>query len=175
MALDEHHRGGKPFPPAVSTAVALERLRVAHRRSREKHAQYRALAAAFFEMPLDDVRKWVRPRHFEVALMHLGGYDMQTIARACGYKDRVRIELILKRPEIARYIALIREAQEARVIAGEFGVRAAAKAAAPRAMKRIVDDGQEAPKAADRHANNKTVLQVAGELVDRHEHHHVSS
>ena len=40
-------------------------------------------------------------------------------------------------------------------------------------MKRIVDDGQEAPKAADRHANNKTVLQVAGELVDRHEHHHV--
>src|SRR5438132_715793 len=119
-------------------------------RAKGLRSNLRAVGAKRGVSPLAE--RGVKPRQFEVALMHLGGYDTGTIARACGYKDRVRIELILKRPEIARYIALIREAQEARVIAGEFGVRAAAKAAAPRAMKRIVDDGQEAPKAADRHA-----------------------
>ena len=59
------------------------------------------------------------------------------------------------------------------MIAGNFGVRAQAKAAAPRVMRTMTELAAKAPRDTDKIKAGQTVLQVAGEMVQQHEHHHV--
>jgi hypothetical protein len=163
------HSGRTLSPEGV--ARNLEQLRRGHRRWRERQ---RALPAAVAELKdLAQLRGALRNRHFEVALYDLGGFSLRQIAEAMGYADHKAVQRVLRRPDVTALIQRVREAQLERVIAGDFGVRAQAKASAPKVMKQIAALGEGAAvKDADKIAAGKVVLQVAGELVDQRVTHH---
>lgn len=132
---------------------------------------------------LAQIRAKVSRRHFEIAMWHLGGYDNETIRQVIGYSDRCLIMRILRRPEVAKMIDLVRAAQLERVIKGEFGVRAQAKAAAPTIMKRVIEKagGREdgagnavgmARKDADALRAADLALTISGDKVEQHAHVH---
>jgi hypothetical protein len=74
-----------------------------------------------------------------VALLHLGGYDLPQIARALGYANHTGAQKAMKHPAVQRVIQLVREAQVERVLRGEYGVAATAKAAAPEIMAHVTE------------------------------------
>jgi hypothetical protein len=103
----------------------------------------------------------------------LSGFEAPEIARMLGYSVADVVRRILRRPEVAALLERVRAAQLERVIAGNFGVRAQAKAAAPGVMKTMTELAAKAPRDGDKIKAGQTVLQVAGEMVQQHEHHHV--
>jgi hypothetical protein len=177
---ETERRPGRGFHPGSlspeEVARSLERLRWGHRRWQERR---RALPEVVSDLKdLAQLRGRVRARHFEVVLCHLGGLSLRETAAAVGYRDHKAVQRILRRPEIAKMIDLIRAAQLERVIAGDFGVRAQAKAAAPKVMERMIHVGQGGGdvKNADAINAGRVVLTVAGELVEKktiHAHVHM--
>jgi hypothetical protein len=153
---------------------------------RERKRRIAALAhdpQAMNAVPFEQIREYLSRRQFEVALFHLGQYRLPEIARLLGYASGKHVHAVLKTPAVARFIELVEAAQLERVIAGEFGVRAQAKAAAPRVLRRVIAkaggnvgaDGVpvgEAERDADQIRAADLVLQVAGEKEQRQEHLH---
>jgi hypothetical protein len=72
-------------------------------------------------------------------MLHLGGYDAEAIARCIGYGDGKRVFKVLKHPACKRIIELVRCEQLERVMRGEYGVAAQAKAAAPAVMEHVTE------------------------------------
>lgn len=173
-----HHNA--PSPEQI--AERLEKMRAGNAawRARKKH-----LAQAVVDLATADVGTLIRGiknRHWEVAMWHLAGFPDEVVATALGYANRGNVMAVRRRPEVARLIALVREAQVKRVIEGEFGVRAQAKAAGPKIMRRVIEKaggieeaGQPvrmAARDADQLRAADLVLTVAGEKVERHAHLH---
>jgi len=138
---------------------------------------------ALAKMPLADVQALLTKREFQVCLLYLGGYAMPEIALKTGYSGRKSVYDLLQRAPVKRFIALVQAAQLERVIAGEFGVRAQAKAAAPRVLKRVIrkaggewdatgEPVGESEKDADAIRAADLVLTVAGEKEQPQEHLH---
>src|SRR5262249_9614852 len=82
-------------------------------------------------------RRTAPNRLWSVALLYLGGYDMAATARALGYAHIQSVAKALKHPAVVRIIALVRDAQLERVMRGDYGVIATAKAAAPAVMEHV--------------------------------------
>lgn len=169
---------------AEQTATRLQNLA----RGRLKGKQKEDLAALAIEvtgMDLDALRKSVSARAWAVATLHCGGYNNTQIAAAIGYASHDVVNRTLKeRPDVKRIIDLIRQAQVEKILNGEFGVQAQAKAAAPKVMKRIIEkaggieDANGDPRGmahrdADAIRAGETALRVAGELVEKRENVHV--
>ena len=148
-------------------AGRLERLRLATKAARERRAQARAQVRQEFGLDASLSARW-----WEVILLHLSGFQPPEIARMLGYSVPDVVRRILRRPEVAGLLEKVRTAQLERIIAGDFGVRAQAKAAAPKAMEKIAQLATDATKDADKIKAGQTVLQVAGEMMQRHEHQH---
>jgi hypothetical protein len=156
---------------------------------RERKRRIAALAhdpVAMNAVPLDQIRQYLSRRQYEVAILHLGQYRLPEIARLLGYASGKHVHTVLKTPAVARFIDLVEAAQLERVIAGEFGVRAQARAAAPRVLKRVIEKaggdldaaGQPRGMAArdgDALRAADLVLTVAGEKTQAtgHLHKHV--
>lgn len=166
-----HHHPMEFTPEEV--AKRTERLRAGHRRWSERMKAIKRGELVDGLSPAKTRARRVSNRHWEVLMAHLSGMGDPDIARMLGYSQPNVIGVILRRPEIAAYIQEVRQAQLDRIIRGEFGVRAQAKAAAPKAMGRIIEESDKAPKSADRIKAARTTLEVAGELVQTHAHHHV--
>ena len=181
-----HNRRRVPVPDAMTVARNFDALTRGAATYRERKRRIAALAhdpVAMNSVPLDQIRQYLSRRQYEVAVLHLGQYRLPEIARSLGYASGKHVHAVLKTPAVARFIDLVEAAQLERVIAGEFGVRAQAKAAAPRVLRRVIAkaggdvgaDGKpvgEAAKDADAIRAADLVLTVAGEKEQRQEYLH---
>jgi hypothetical protein len=126
-----------------SPAVVAERLahmRVAARASvEERKAEQRRWLESLSGMPLEELRRSTPARLWSVAMLQLGGYDQVAIARAIGYTNVSAAAKALKHPAVQRIVELVRDAQLERVMRGEYGVAAVAKAAAPAVMEHVAE------------------------------------
>jgi len=132
-----------------------------------------------------ELRTKVKARYFEIAMMHLAGYTNAQIKASFGYKDKKAIGLILKKPEVASLVEKVRVAQVQALVKGEYGVRAAAQAAAPQVMEQVirraggvVDPETKTPRGvaardSDQLRAAKMVLDVSGHSDVTHRHTHL--
>jgi DNA-binding CsgD family transcriptional regulator len=156
-------------------AHRLEKLRHGNA---DWHARARAKKAKVIIGDLLDPKvlcTQVSRRHLEVAFLFLGGMTLADIATCMGYAPKTgrgHVSQIMHRPEMVALVARVREAQLERIISGEYGVRAQAKAAAPKAMKKAIDLVEDAAKDGDKLRAVDTVLTVSGDKVERQEHLH---
>ena len=171
------------FRNAPSPAVVAERLAratVAAKVSRERRkAEQTAWLEGLSGMGLDELRISTPMRLWSVAMLHLGGYDAASIARCLGYSDQAKASKALKHPAVRRIIELVREAQLERVLRGEYGVSAQAKAAAPVVMEHVAElaggvkdkaTGERKGRArrdADALRGAELLLTVSGDKVER--------
>jgi len=127
--------------PGPSPEVLAERVAVLQAAAKRSHAERKAAARAWLEgcsaMTLEALRRSTPARLWSVAMLHLGGYDTAAIARALGYTTQHAAMKALKHPAVQRIVALVRDAQVERVLRGEYGVIAQAKAAAPAVMEHV--------------------------------------
>lgn len=126
-------------PPEVwAERVAL--MQAASKRSRaERKAKARAWLEACSGMSLEELRRSTPARLWSVGMLYLGGYDVASIARALGYTREASAKQALGHPAVKRLIELVRDAQVERVLRGEYGVAAQAKAAAPTVMEHLTE------------------------------------
>lgn len=127
-------------PPPAVVAERLAQMRIASRATREERkAEQRRWLESLSGLSLDELRISTPNRLWSVAMLHLGGYDASSIARAIGYGDQRAAQKALKHPAVLRIIELVRAAQLERVLSGEYGVQAQAKAAAPAVMEHVTE------------------------------------
>jgi hypothetical protein len=129
--------------PGAPPEVLAERVAAMQAASKRGRAARKAAAQAWLEacsgMSLDELRRSTPARLWSVAMLYLGGYAAESIAPAIGYTTRQAAVNALKHPAVQRIIALVRDAQLERVMRGEFGVAAQAKAAAPAVMEHLTE------------------------------------
>lgn len=165
------NRGKRKFPlTAEEAAKRLDKMRLGYRGWLERR---KALKDKKLLEPGEKLVGKISARWWEVLIMHCSGYDCRDIARIMGYSSHAVVEEILRKPRMASYIEEVRQAQLEKVLSGAFGVRAQAKAAAPKVMKQMIHNATAADRASDQVKAGQTVLQVAGELIQRSEVNHV--
>jgi hypothetical protein len=129
-----------PGPPPAVVAERLAAMAVARDGTRAaRAAKARAWLEAVSGMSLEELKRSTPRRLWSVALFHLGGYDVGEIARTIGYASKQSAAQALRHPAVQRLIALVRDAQLERVLRGEYGVAAQAKAAAPAVMEHVAE------------------------------------
>lgn len=176
------HRGAPPEVLAERAAA----MQAAFKRTREeRNRAAKAWLEACTTMSLEELRRSTRARLWSVAMLYLGGYNADAIARAIGYTTTQAARNALKHPAVVRIIALVRDAQLERVMRGEFGVAAAAKAAAPAVMEHMAElaGGRKDRTSGERHGRAKRdadairaadlVLTTSGDKVQRTAHMHL--
>jgi len=127
-------------PGAADAAERLRHARAVGAASRAARvAEQERWLASITDLSLDELRRTTPARFWTVAMLHLGGYDATAIARAVQYTSHAAALRALKHPAVVRIVALVRDAQLERVLRGEFGVMAAAKAAAPAVMEHVAE------------------------------------
>lgn len=136
--------GTKTYAPSgMSPAVVAERLAQLRVKARASLAERKAEQKRWLEslsgLSLDELRLTTPMRLWSVAMLHLGGYDTSSIARALGYSEHKNAAKALRHPAVQRIIELVRAAQLERVMSGEYGVQAQAKAAAPAVMEHVTE------------------------------------
>jgi hypothetical protein len=174
-----------PGPPPE---VVAERLAKMHARGPETRAERAAAHRTWLEatvgMDMETLRRTTPTRLWMVAMMHCGGADLGTIARAIGYANVAGAQRALKHPAVQRLIQLVRDAQVERVMRGEYGVTAQAQAAAPAVMEHVTElagaqkqaDGTRKGRAkrdADALRAAELTLTVSGHKVERQAHLHL--
>jgi len=172
-------------PPAVVAEHLAKMQRAAPAGRAAKAAADRAWLEALAGMGLDELVATTPRRHWLVAMCHLGGYDTATIARTVGYTHPAAAAKALKHPAVQRLIEVIRRAQVERVLTGEYGVAAQAKAAAPAVMEHVTElagakkdraTGERRGRAkrdADALRAAELTLTVSGHKVERTAHVHL--
>ncbi len=193
MAEARDHRTGPgtkahPGPPPAVVAERLAAMRKAAGASRAARlAEQRRWLESVSGLSLEELRRSTPMRYWTVAMLHLGGYDAVAIARAVGYTNQAAALRALKHPAVLRIVALVRDAQLERVMRGEYGVAATAKAAAPTVMEHMAElaGGQKDRSTGERKGRAKRdadairaadlVLTTSGDKVTRtaHLHFHV--
>jgi hypothetical protein len=169
--------------------VLVERIAAMQAAAKRTHAERKAAAQAWLEacasMSLDELRRSAPARLWSVAMLYLGGYNAEAIARAIGYTTREAAVKALRHPAVVRLVALVREAQVERVLRGEYGVAAQAKAAAPAVMEHVAElagarkdkaTGQRVGRAkrdADAIRAADLVLTTSGDKIARTAHLHL--
>jgi len=115
-------------------------MRIAAKASRAARvAEQRAWLESLSGLSLEALRRSTPARLWSVAMLHLGGYDASAIARALGYTNHAAAVRALRHPAVVRIVALVRDAQLERVMRGDYGVAATAKAAAPAVMEHVAE------------------------------------
>src|SRR5262245_21074522 len=176
------HKGAAPEVLAARVA----KMQAADKRTRaQRNAAARAWLEACTAMSLEDLRRSTSARLWSVAMLYLGGYNADAIARAIGYTTVRAARTALRHPAVQRIVALVRDAQLERVMRGEFGVAAQAKAAAPAVMEHLAElaggrkdraTGERVGRAkrdADAVRAAELVLTTSGDKVQRTAHLHL--
>jgi len=167
----------------LSPAIVAERLaraQVAAKASREERkAEQTRWLESLSGLSLDELRLSTPMRLWSVAMLHLGGYDHASIARCLGYSDQSKASKALKHPAVRRIVELVRQEQLERVMRGEYGVQATAKAAAPAVMEHVAElaggmkdraTGERKGRArrdSDALRASELLLTVSGDKVER--------
>jgi len=169
-----------PGPPAAIVAERLAKMHIAAKASREQRkAEQRHWLEGLSGMSLDALRRTTPNRLWAVAMLHLGGYDACSIARCIGYTNEAASLKALRHPAVRRIVELVRAEQVERVLRGEYGVAAQAKAAAPAVMEHVAElaggvkdraTGERKGRArrdADALRGAELLLTVSGDKVER--------
>ena len=115
-------------------------MQIAGRASQaERKAEQKRWLESLSGLSLDELRISTPNRLWAVAMLHLGGYDAASIARCIGYAAEKNARKALKHPAVLRIVELVRGEQLERVMRGEYGVQAQAKAAAPAVMEHVTE------------------------------------
>ena len=140
---DERTGSGVQRHPGPSVAVVVERLARMRRAAKLSRDEKRAEARRWLEsvpgMSLEELRRSASARQWTVAVLHLGGYDLRTIAGAVGWSNVSNAAKALQHPAVKRIVELIRAEQVDRILRGEYGVQATAKAAAPAVIEHVAE------------------------------------
>jgi hypothetical protein len=141
--MDERTGVGTKRHPGMAPEVMAERVAQMQAADKRTRAARNAAAKAWLEgctrMSLEELRRSTNARLWSVAMLYVGGYNAAAIARAIGYTTERAARHALKHPAVVRIIALVRDAQLERVMRGEYGVAATAKAAAPEVMAHVAE------------------------------------
>jgi hypothetical protein len=170
-----------PGPPPAVVAEHLAKMAQAAPAGRAaKAAADRAWLEGLAGMGLDELVKTVPRRQWLVAMCHLAGYDAAAIARVVRYTHAETAKRALRHPAVQRLVEVIRRAQVDRVVAGEYGVQAQAKAAAPAVMEHVTELAGGKPARAGRAKRDADALRAAeltltisGDKVERKAHLHL--
>jgi hypothetical protein len=127
-----------PTPAVIAERLAQMRVK-AHAGRAERKAEQKRWLESLSGLSLDELRISTPARLWSVAMLHLGGYDATSIARCIGYGDQRAAAKALRHPAVLRIIELVRNEQLERVMRGEYGVQAQAKAAAPAVMEHVAE------------------------------------
>src|SRR5262245_2134602 len=182
-AVRRERRAAVPSPAVL--AVRLENLQRGHRAWRQKQgAAKRALAELYRELPVEELWRTVKPKLASAVALYLAGYEYPAIAAAIGYSGRpsssTTVMKLLQRPEAKRLVEEIRQKQLERIIAGDYGVTATLRAAAPRIAAGVAalaggiagPDGRpegKGPQAADVIKAADLAFTIGGYKVQRRE------
>lgn len=104
-------------------------------RLKESVAELEALAGA----SLDGLRRKLPTRYWVLAMLSLMGKSVREIAAAVGYAGPAPVVTALRNPAVVRLVEEVRREQLERVLRGEYGVAAQAKAAAPAVMEHVAE------------------------------------
>jgi len=169
-----------PGPPAAIVAERLAKMHIASKASREERkAEQRAWLEGLSGMTLDELRRTAPTRLWSVAMLHLGGYDAASITRCIGYTNQAAGLRALRHPAVKRIVELVSAEQLERVMRGEYGVQATAKAAAPAVMEHVAElaggmkdraTGERKGRArrdSDALRASELLLTVSGDKVER--------
>jgi len=167
--------------------VRVAQLRVVCGR-RASGAEQRAIAATVARqgLALPEARRHIRARQWVIAALHAAGWSYQRIADAFGYSQPCAVRAVVLRPAVQDLLQRVREYQLEEIVAGRYGARAAARAAAPRVVEHVCElagasrapDGTRKNRARrDRDAlrAGTLVLGLAGDLVERRTTVHVQT
>jgi hypothetical protein len=165
-------------PPAVVAEHLAQMARAAPAGRAAKRAADRAWLERVAGMGFDELVRTTPRRQWVVAMCHLAGYSIPDIARAVGYTHAQTAKKAVQHPAVQRLIELIRRAQVERVLQGDYGVQAQAKAAAPVVMEHVTAlaggrkgaDGERVGRAkrdADALRAAELTLTVSGDKVER--------
>jgi len=125
--------------PELMAERAAQMQAACKRTREERNRRAREWLEACTSMSLEELRRSTSARLWSVAMLYLGGYNADAIARAIGYTTTQAARKALKHPAVVRIIALVREAQLERIMRGDYGVAATAKAAAPAVMEHVAE------------------------------------
>ncbi len=143
MAEGDRTGAGTKLHAGPPVAVVIERFAAMQKAAHASRAEKKAAARRWLEsipgLNLAELRTSTPTKFWTVAMLHLGGYDLRTIAGVIGWSNVARAATALKHPAVRRIVELIREAQVERVLRGEYGVQAQAKAAAPAVMEHVAE------------------------------------
>jgi len=169
-----------PGPPAAIVAERLAKMHIACKATREERkAEQRRWLEGLSGMSLDELRRSTPNRLWAVAMLHLGGYDAASITRCIGYTNQAAGIKALRHPAVKRIVELVRQEQLERVMRGEYGVQATAKAAAPAVMEHVAElaggmkdraTGERKGRArrdSDALRASELLLTVSGDKVER--------
>jgi len=169
-----------PGPPAAIVAERLAKMQIACKASRaERKAEQTRWLESLSGMTLEELRRTAPTRLWSVAMLHLGGYDAAAITRCIGYTNPAAGLKALRHPAVRRIVELVRQEQLERVMRGEYGVAATAKAAAPAVMEHVAElaggvkdkaTGERKGRArrdADALRGAELLLTVSGDKVER--------
>lgn len=180
---------GHPGVPLTPEQIATRLDNLARGRLRRKPENLAALAVEIAGMSLAEIASKTPARYLTVATYHVMGLNNVEIARILGYAQGSKngkegVRRALARPDVKALVDGIKAAQLERVISGEFGVQAAAKAAAPKVTRRLiekagaVEDTSGRPvgmahRDADAIRASETVLRLSGDLTEKRESVHL--
>jgi hypothetical protein len=140
---DQRTGEGTRKNPGPPVAVVIERLAKMHKAARASREERKLEARRWLEsvpgLDLPALRTSTPAKYWTVAMLHLGGYDLRSIAAVIGWSNMARAATALKHPAVRRIVELIRAEQVDRVLRGEYGVQAQAKAAAPAVMEHVAE------------------------------------
>ena len=140
---DQRTGEGTRKNPGPPPGVVAERLAAMHKAARASREERKAEARRWLEsvpgMNLAELRTSTNAKYWTVAMLHLGGYDLRSIAGVIGWSNMARAATALKHPAVRRIVELVRDAQLERVMRGEYGVAAVAKAAAPAVIEHVAE------------------------------------
>jgi len=166
-----------PVEVLAKRALALATLGPRRRaeRRQESVAELEALAGA----SLDELRRKLPTRYWVLAMFSCMGKSVREIAALVGYAGPAPVHRALRNPTVERLVSAVRAAQLERILSGNYGVQATARAAAPEVMAHVAElaggvrdtgTGERKGRArrdADALRAGELVLTVSGDKVQR--------
>src|SRR5262245_55354060 len=166
-------------PIEVLAARTLALATLGPRRRAERRQESVAALEALGGASLDELRKKLPTRYWVLGMLSLMGKSTREIAALVGYAGSAPVVRVLRHPAVVRLVEEVRAAQLERVLQGELGVAAAARAAAPAVLEHVaalaggVKDratGERVGRAkrdADALRGAELLLTVSGDKVER--------
>jgi hypothetical protein len=143
--VDAPAPGGRRAWAQVSEAegiARLARLQVGQWR-RASAAEQRAAAAQVAldvtGLALAEARRHRRSREWVIAGLYAGGWSYAKIAEAFDYAQPCTVRRVVWRPAVQQLLQRVRANQIEEILSGAYGVKVAARAAAPRVVEHVCD------------------------------------